>query len=188
MSKSQRTKGAVFERSVCKELSKALGFNIQRNLSQTRDSGADILVGDLVVECKIRKSIVIYKWLRQAIIALSKTSQVPIVVARADHEDTVAIIPFDYFLRLLKVSYAMPKEDGAQKVAERVQSFVALDAAGPSIASGMGKVGLEVQQRSQHTAGTVLGGWHNRGEEDQPFFGSGTRAEIGLGHSGSYQE
>ena len=57
MSKYQRTKGAGYEREIVTALRETLGVDARRNLSQTRDSGADILLGKFVIECKRRASI-----------------------------------------------------------------------------------------------------------------------------------
>jgi len=39
MGKSQRTKGASFERDIVHVLQDALGIQVERNLNQTRDGG-----------------------------------------------------------------------------------------------------------------------------------------------------
>jgi hypothetical protein len=67
MSKSQRTKGAVFEREVCDLFSAYLGRKITRNIGQARDGGNDIDVGCFAVECKKRASLKgLRAWMQQA--------------------------------------------------------------------------------------------------------------------------
>ncbi len=71
MGKSQRTKGAAGERELANLLSEQLGQVVERELSQTRDGGCDMVVessaGLVHVECKRveRRSPDIYNWLGQ---------------------------------------------------------------------------------------------------------------------------
>jgi hypothetical protein len=92
MSKSQRTKGAAFEREVCALFSSALGREVKRNIAQSRDGGYDIPVGPLRVECKRRKALgTVYGWLQQAIDA-TEAPAVPCVVARQDGDVVPLVI------------------------------------------------------------------------------------------------
>jgi hypothetical protein len=43
---NSRTKGAAAEREIFKILSDCLGVKVERNLVQTREGGADTVVGD----------------------------------------------------------------------------------------------------------------------------------------------
>ena len=100
MSKSQRTKGAGYEREIVTALRETLGVDARRNLSQTRDSGADILLGKFVIECKRRASISIYQWMDQAEDSCN-INQVPIVVCRGDGRESLVILNLTDFLPLL---------------------------------------------------------------------------------------
>lgn len=123
MSKSQRTKGAVFERDVCAIFSSALGQEFKRNIGQARDGGNDIDIGPLIVECKRRKTLgTVYKWLQQAIDAAKgrtythrnagegwavtqdpDTPMIPIVVARQDADTApLVILRLNDFIKLTR--------------------------------------------------------------------------------------
>lgn len=106
MGKSQRTKGAVYERDIAKLFSDALGGDFKRNIGQARDGGNDIDVGPLVVECKRRKSLkTIVGWLKQAEAAADRRTsgpKYPIVVAREDAGTSLVICNLDDFLALVK--------------------------------------------------------------------------------------
>lgn len=107
MSKSQRTKGAVYEREVCARLSEATGKKIQRNIGQARDGGTDIPFGNFLVECKRRKTLgTIEKWLKQATDAATTGEQIPVVVARSDAGKSLAYMSLDHFLLLVKLANA----------------------------------------------------------------------------------
>jgi hypothetical protein len=88
MSKSQRTKGAVFEREVAKLFSAEFGREFKRNIGQARDGGNDLDVGILTVEAKRRASLdTLRGWLAQAGAAASARPGrpgTPIVVCRED--------------------------------------------------------------------------------------------------------
>jgi hypothetical protein len=105
--KHSRNKGATFERWVADEFTRALGGllreRIQRNIGQARDGGDDITVGDLRVECKRYAKMGFYPWLKQVQAAADITERV-VVVAKADNEPAVAIIPFEQFL-LMESAY-----------------------------------------------------------------------------------
>lgn len=54
MGKAQRTKGAAGEREICDLIFQHLGIQVHRNLSQTRDGGADIKLNPYSIEVKRR--------------------------------------------------------------------------------------------------------------------------------------
>lgn len=99
MGKSQRTKGAGFEREIVNVLRDA-GIEADRNLSQTRDGGGDISLPGLLIECKRRAKISVYEWMDQAQ-AACEGEQRPVVVARADRRDAIVILPLDLFISLI---------------------------------------------------------------------------------------
>jgi hypothetical protein len=107
VSKSQRTKGAVYEREVCARLSKAAGRKIQRNIGQARDGGTDIPFGNFLIECKRRKALgTIEKWLKQATDAATTGEQIPVVVARSDAGQSMAFLSLENFLLLVSLANA----------------------------------------------------------------------------------
>ena len=99
MGKMQRTKGATYEREIVHTLVDR-GYIAARNLTQTRDGGADIILQDFIIECKRRASIAIYDWLDQATLA-AKGRKRPVVVARGDRRESVVILRLEDFLDLV---------------------------------------------------------------------------------------
>jgi hypothetical protein len=99
MGKMQRTKGATYEREIVHTLVER-GYIAARNLMQTRDGGADIILQDFIIECKRRASIAIYDWLDQATLA-AKGRKRPVVVARGDRRESVVILRLEDFLDLV---------------------------------------------------------------------------------------
>lgn len=99
MGKMQRNKGAAYEREIVHELVER-GYLAARNLTQTREGGADIILQDFIIECKRRASIAIYDWLDQATLA-AKGRKRPVVVARGDRRESVVILRLEDFLDLV---------------------------------------------------------------------------------------
>ena len=98
MSKSQRTKGAVFEREVADVFTTMFGRKVTRVLGQARDGGGDIDLGALLVECKRRKSMItVYDWWRQANASAVKAGggKLPALVLRADNEEALFVCRLD---------------------------------------------------------------------------------------------
>ena len=101
MSKSQRTKGATYEREVCSVLTEATGKKVQRNIGQVRDGGNDISLEDFLFECKRRKSLgTVESWLKQAEAARTTKDQIPAVIARSDGGKSLVIISLDDFIEV----------------------------------------------------------------------------------------
>lgn len=96
MSKSQRNKGAAFEREVAAELTKVLGYEVKRQLGQARDGGHDIdLQNGILVECKRRKSFAtLYDWMAQCVAAcaMRNATALPMLVVRADGEESLVVV------------------------------------------------------------------------------------------------
>lgn len=135
MGKSQRNKGAGFEREVCDIFTAALGLDeehkIKRNIGQARDGGNDIDIGPLVVECKRRKTLgTVYGWLQQAIDATKGKfvmprkgphagdpqygeKMLPVVVAREDNGVPIVIMRLNDFLMLTNDELRAHYEDAA---------------------------------------------------------------------------
>lgn len=92
MSKAQREKGAAGERELCRIIRDVLGVDAHRNLSQTRDSGCDIIVPPFNIEVKRRKSIALYDWIDQAVKSTEGTHRKPVVICRGDGKGWLAVM------------------------------------------------------------------------------------------------
>ena len=100
MGKMQRTKGASFEREIVKDLV-AKGYDdAKRNLEQVREGGGDINLPGYLLECKRYANIAVYKWLEQAEKA-KKDGQIPVVVARGDRKEPIAILYWSDFMGMM---------------------------------------------------------------------------------------
>lgn len=102
MSAAQRNKGAKGEREVVRILNESLGTDAQRNLDQTRDGGTDISLPPYGIEVKRRRQMGFYAWMHQAEKACGAAGLRPVVIARADGEDWVAIVPLSEFIALAR--------------------------------------------------------------------------------------
>lgn len=113
MSKSQRTKGATYEREVCHvweqffrdhHITLPAVLSLSRNIGQARDGGNDIDIGHYIVECKRRKSLkTLEGWLAQAeraIVdrALTRSVFKPVVVMRADNGESMVLLKLRDFM------------------------------------------------------------------------------------------
>lgn len=115
MGKSQRTKGAVYEREIAKRFSDALGLDCKRNIGQARDGGEDIPCGPFLIECKRRKTLTtIRKWYEQVVRATTRYAEnvafgfrpTPIVVMREDNGESMVVLTLDDFLALVVRAFA----------------------------------------------------------------------------------
>lgn len=96
----QRNRGAGYEREICSVLSAHFGIPLGRKLGQARDSGNDIDLGPLVIECKRRRSLAFGQWYAQAVKA-TPAGKIPAVIARQDGDLTSYIIlSLPHFLSL----------------------------------------------------------------------------------------
>lgn len=102
MSRSQRLKGAAFEREIAAALTAALGVPVRRNLGQARDSGDDITFGKVRIECKRRAKVACYEWIDQ-VQAACNDGERGIVVFRADGRQAHAIVPLADMITLLRL-------------------------------------------------------------------------------------
>ncbi len=103
MGKSQRTKGAAYEREVASDLSDALGCEVKRNITQARDGGDDIPLGPYRVECKRRKTLTtLYGWMAQIERSCATSGGTPVVIARGDGGPSLVVMEFATFTRLVR--------------------------------------------------------------------------------------
>ncbi len=93
MSASQRRKGAQAEREVLKLLGEELGQALKRNLTQTREGGADCLcVWGWAIEIKRQEALSRPSWWRQAVAQAEKVGQEPMLLYRRSREAWTAWI------------------------------------------------------------------------------------------------
>ena len=102
MSKSQRIKGHSFEREIAIDLSEVFHESVKRNIGQARDGGDDITLPPFRIECKRRAHIAVYKWLEQVIAATEMDDEIPVVVARADQQESIVILRYSDFCDLMR--------------------------------------------------------------------------------------
>lgn len=97
---------------MCDTLSEGLGLGIKikRNIGQARDGGNDIDLPPFLIECKRRKTLgTVYGWLQQAIDSLPEflrrhgaSHAIPVVVAREDNGESIAILRLQDFIALAR--------------------------------------------------------------------------------------
>ena len=93
MSASQRRKGAAAEREVLKLLGDELGQVLQRNLTQTREGGADCLcVQGFAIEIKRQEKLSRPAWWRQACEQAQRAGGEPLLLYRRNREAWTAWI------------------------------------------------------------------------------------------------
>lgn len=101
MSASQRRKGQVGEREAAALLSAEFGTVCKRTLDQPRDGGSDIDLPPFSVEVKRRKRLSLHAWVKQAAAA----GGTPVVLARGDGEEWVAIVPFSVAAKWMREEF-----------------------------------------------------------------------------------
>lgn len=101
MGKLERQRGAQFEREIVSDLYMVLGVKTRRNLVQYQEAGeGDIICGKYVIECKRRRKIAVYEFMKQAENSCNP-DQTPIVVMRADGERAIAVMKWHDLMKLL---------------------------------------------------------------------------------------
>lgn len=87
MSAMQRNKGARAEREVLRLLGDLLGVELQRNLQQTREGGADCLqVWGFAIEIKRQESLSRPAWWKQAREQADRAAGEPMLLYRRSRE------------------------------------------------------------------------------------------------------
>ena len=96
MSKLSRSKGATFERAVCKIIFDELGVEVRRNLSQyqERDLG-DIMLDPFMIEAKRYASGNWFQkpWWEQAKTAAAKQNMIPVLIWKYDRQPIRVTLP-----------------------------------------------------------------------------------------------
>lgn len=98
MSKLSRSKGATFERELCKIFYEEFGIEVKRNLSQYQESDLGDIVGGLdpfLVEAKRYKSGNWFAkdWWVQAKRAAAKAEAIPVLIWRYDRQPIRVTLP-----------------------------------------------------------------------------------------------
>lgn len=96
MSASQRNKGAAGEREFFRALSLHLGETVTRNLSQTRDGGADGWAGRWRIEVKRQETLRLEDWWAQA--CAQAGADWPALAYRPNRRPWRVVVPLEYFL------------------------------------------------------------------------------------------
>ena len=74
---NSRAKGASAEREVFKILSAGLGFQVERNLEQTRAGGADTTINRWAIEVKRQEVTLLNAWWQQAVEQAQRLNKSP---------------------------------------------------------------------------------------------------------------
>ncbi len=86
--KKSRAKGIRGELEVCRIFSEGLGQSFERNLTQTRAGGGDLLeILGFVIEVKRVERLAIPAWWRQAVRQAEDAGREPILAFRKNRED-----------------------------------------------------------------------------------------------------
>jgi len=93
MGKAQRSKGARGERQIAKELGEMLDVDLNRDLSQSRDGGGDLLgLPGWVIEVKSYAAFAVTAHLEQAHKACKETDLRPLVILNPDRKEAMALL------------------------------------------------------------------------------------------------
>lgn len=91
---NSRQKGKGGEQELAKMLREEMGFDVTRNLNQTRDSGHDLLgLEPFAVEVKREKAIRLPAWWRQAVTQAETAGMHPALAYRMDRKGWRVRIP-----------------------------------------------------------------------------------------------
>ena len=96
MSKKSRTKGAQFERAVCRAIKDELGLDVRRNLSQYQESDlGDIELEPFLIECKRYASGNWFQkpWWEQTKTAAAKQNMIPVLIWKYDRQPVRVTVP-----------------------------------------------------------------------------------------------
>ena len=103
MAKKSLAKGRQGEYEAISLLEKYYPEKINRNLLQTRDSGADLILKSarLSIEVKRYKKGNVYRseWWSQSCKAVEGTELIPLLLYRFDRSDWFCVLPLDVFLQ-----------------------------------------------------------------------------------------
>jgi hypothetical protein len=93
----QRRKGAAAEREFAHIMGAELGMKFDRQLSQSRDGGCDLVMSGFAVECKRHESNPLRAWWAQACISAKALGLMPAVAFRRSYQPWLVIVPVDWY-------------------------------------------------------------------------------------------
>ena len=94
---NSRTKGASAERELFKIVGDMLGIKVERNLEQTRDGGADTIVGEWALEVKRQEILHIDDWWEQTTRQATIAYKQPMLIYRKSRQPwRVRVLAEDY--------------------------------------------------------------------------------------------
>jgi hypothetical protein len=97
MSAMQRRKGAAGEREFARIMGDELGIKIERELSQSRDGGCDLVIAGFAVEVKRWESPPGMPQWTQACVSAERLSLMPALPYRASRQPWRVIVPVDWY-------------------------------------------------------------------------------------------
>lgn len=87
MGAMQRTKGAAAERQFANMLTDDLGVSIKRTLDQTREGGADIVLGIFAIQVKHAAKAQIKTWWQQTVTDAHKCKKIPVLAYKINRQN-----------------------------------------------------------------------------------------------------
>lgn len=114
MGKSQRDKGARYERLIRDKLKPIFGEDIARGNQKMGALQPDLIVPDYWVECTHGKSPRVYSKIRQSNKDLTECSpehrgKIPLIISRKDQGSDWATLPLDHLLYLMAEIKKIPR-------------------------------------------------------------------------------
>ena len=106
MAKISRDRGAAYEREIANAF-KDWGYKAYRTAQHMGKTGQAPDVGGIPkvhAECKRRRSIAVYEWMKQAIndSKAEDKGNIPVVFCRADNEESLVVIRLEDFLTIYR--------------------------------------------------------------------------------------
>lgn len=86
MGAMQRTKGAAAERQFANMLTDDLGVSVKRALDQTREGGADIVLGIFAIQVKHAAKAAIKSWWQQTVTDAHKAKKIPVLAYKINRQ------------------------------------------------------------------------------------------------------
>jgi hypothetical protein len=120
ISKTNRTKGATYEREVAADLLLLTGIGFERNLEQVRKAGQGDLIPDdeawpFTIECKrVESKLRMAEWRRQAVEAAKASRLLPAVVYRQNSQPTRVSVPLSAIGRGIDEIRPWPADEWAE--------------------------------------------------------------------------
>jgi len=105
MGLKERNKGAAGEREVCALLRQMVpDHDFDRNLTQTREGGGDVVCGPLLIEVKRCERLKMSDWQLQAVASAQSAGMLPAIVWRRSKEKWWCAMPFEQTVALMRAA------------------------------------------------------------------------------------